>query len=132
MIDALWVWPDSEIIAVNDGDTFTARLLRDVGFGGVIDWPVRLRLNRIDAFEKDTPQGKLALVSMKTRVGSKYYMETFKPYKYSGPKTSPGEWMVEVHLRDGVLLSDWMVEQGHALYWDGMGKSPARAEEFND
>lgn len=125
--EALWTWQDAEIIAVTDGDTFTALLTKEIGFGGTVSFPTRLRLNRIDAFESDTDRGKLAEAALKSYIGSKFYMETIKPYKFGGPKRSPGEWMVEVYLAE-TNLSDLMVEQGHALYWNGQGVSPARKE----
>ena len=44
-----WSWPDSHVIRVIDGDSFVARLTRDLGFHGTTTFEVKLRLNRINA-----------------------------------------------------------------------------------
>jgi endonuclease YncB( thermonuclease family) len=61
---------------------------------------------------------------------------TLKPYKFGGPAGAyrgnipggpadyGGEYMVEVELADGRMVSDVMVEAGHARYWDGTGPRP--------
>lgn len=125
MSDAGWLWPNSVITNVVDGDSIDARVRRDMGFGGVVEFIVRLRLNRINAPAKSTILGKEALVFVQTRVGAQVVqIQTLKPYKYGGPDKSPGEWMAEVTLPDGTNLSDLLVSWGHAVYWDGNGPRP--------
>jgi endonuclease YncB( thermonuclease family) len=125
--DTGWLWPNSVITNVVDGDTFDARVRRDMGFGGVVEFVVRLRLNRINAPAKSTPAGAAARMALAPLVDGQFLIETVKPYKYGGPGSSPGEWMAEVTLPSGVNLSDWLVSQGHAIPWDGTGTRPEAA-----
>lgn len=126
MTDTRWLWPDSVITAVIDGDTLDARVRRDMGFGGIAEFIVRLRLNRINAPAKTSRAGKVAAAAVTNQTaGALVLIETRKPYKYGGPDSSPGEWMAEVTLQDGTNLSDWLVGQGLAVAWDGTGTRPA-------
>jgi endonuclease YncB( thermonuclease family) len=127
MTDTGWLWPNSVITNVVDGDTIDARLTRDIGFGGTTTFIVRLRLNRINAPAKSTTVGKQAKAALDHLLGQTVTIETRKPYKYGGPDSSPGEWMAEVTNALGVNLSDWMVSQGFAVPWDGTGERPEAA-----
>lgn len=127
MSDTSWLWPDSVITAVIDGDTIDARLTRDIGFGGVTTFVVRLRLNRINAPAKSTAVGKKAKAAVEIYLGKKVLIETLKPYKYGGPDTSPGEWMAEVTTPSGINLSDGLVAMGYAVPWNGEGVRPESA-----
>lgn len=120
-----WEWPDSIVTNVVDGDTIDARVRRDMGFGGVAEFIVRLRLNRINAAKVSSERGKAArdYVVELTR-GLPVLIETLKPYKYGGPDSSPGEWMAEVIFPDGRNLSDELELYGLAAYWDGQGPRP--------
>jgi endonuclease YncB( thermonuclease family) len=124
MTDTGWLWPNSVITNVVDGDTIDARLTRDIGFGGTTTFVVRLRLNRINAPAKSSAVGKKALAAVNTHVGETVTIETRKPYKFGGPDKSPGEWMAEVTLSDGTNLSDWLVTNYLAVLWDGEGPRP--------
>lgn len=121
-----WLWPNSTIVKVVDADTIDARVTRDMGFGGRIEFIVRLRLNRINAPAANTSAGKQATAFViDFTYGQPVLIETLKPYKYGGPDTSPGEWMAEVTLPDGTNLSDLLATRGHAVYWNGTGPRPA-------
>lgn len=122
-----WLWPDSTITAVIDGDTINARLTRDIGFGGTTTFVVRLRLNRINAHAKNTPAGRMAREFLEPLIGHPMLIETRKPYKYGGPGTSPGAWMAEVTTSEGINLSDWLVLLDLAIPWDGTGVRPEPA-----
>jgi endonuclease YncB( thermonuclease family) len=119
---AVWRWPDSTVTRVIDGDTFVARLARvvDIGFHGTSTtvFEQRLRLNRIDAARASTPQGRLAARVLADRTVDRVLIETVGPYKYRD------EWMAEVTLPDGSNLSDLLVAEGHAVYWNGVGARP--------
>jgi endonuclease YncB( thermonuclease family) len=119
-----WSWPDARITRVIDGDSFTARLTRDIGFHGVTIFDQRLRLNRINTPPVKTPEGKSAatffeaLVRASDVTSPPLLIETIKPYKYGD------EWMAEVTLPDGRNVSDLMVSAGGGQYWDGTGPRP--------
>lgn len=127
MTDTTWTWPNSKIVRVIDGDTIDASVTRDLGFGGVATFVVRLRLNRVNAPSLSTAAGKAAEHYLSDCVAGDPVatITTVKPYKYGGPDGSPGEWMAEVVDRRAVNLSDAMVNAGHAVYWDGQGARPA-------
>jgi endonuclease YncB( thermonuclease family) len=122
---AEWSWPGSVIARVLDGDTVDAMLTRDLGFEATATFPVRLRLNRINADPVHTDKGFRA----KSRVlgltaGAKLLITTGKGYKYGAPDGKTGEWMAEVALPDGRNLSDVLVAEGLAVHWDGQGPRP--------
>lgn len=120
-----WVWPGATITRVVDGDTIDARVTRDMGFGGVAQYIVRLRLNRINTAPAYTESGKAATAFVTAWAsGQVLSIETLKAYKYGGPDTSPGEWMAEVTGTTGGNLSDALVTQSLAVYWDGQGVRP--------
>lgn len=116
-----WLWPDSMITRVKDGDSIIARVNRDVGFHGVISFDVFLRLNRINAAPISTIHGQEAkqfLTELLKPNLSLVNIETVKPYKYGD------EWMAEITLLDGRNVSDEMVSNAMAVYWDGTGPRP--------
>jgi endonuclease YncB( thermonuclease family) len=117
----VWQWPNSFVTEVIDGDTFKARLTRDIGFHGETTFIQKLRLNRINAPEVKTPNGILAKTQFLELVRPSLLsvnIATVKPYKYGD------EWMAEVTLPDGRNVSDEMVKSGYAVYWDGTGPRP--------
>lgn len=125
----MWSWPNSTITRVIDGDTISAHVTRDLGFGGTASFEVRLRLNRINCPPASTVEGKAATAFVTDFVMSAVapivvLIETEKPYKYGGPDDSPGEWMAEVTLPDGSNLSDQLVAARLAVYWNGQGPRP--------
>ena len=120
-----WSWPGSTIVRVVDGDTFDATVTRDLGFGGRAVFPIRLRLNRINAPKGSTADGKAATAYLVTLLplAVSTQLTTTGPYKYGGPDWATGEWMAEVDTPAG-NVSDLMVTAGHAVYWDGSGPRP--------
>lgn len=122
---AEWIWPDSSITRVIDGDTVDATLTRDIGFEGKVSFPVRLRLNRINAEPLKSAKGKLARARvLALTVGVRVQIVTGKGYKYGAPVGKSGEWMAEIVLPDGRNLSDLLVTEALAVYWDGQGSRP--------
>lgn len=121
-----WRWPGSRISRVIDGDTVDTQLTRDIGFGGRVTFPARLRLARINAAKAKSPAGLSATAMVITLTGgAPLDIITLKPYKYGGPVDYTGEYMAEVVLPDGRNLSDVLVAEGLAVYWDGSGPRPA-------
>jgi len=121
-----WTWPDAQILRVVDGDTLDARVTRDLGFGGSATFVVRLRLGRVNAAKASSVEGKLStayLTGLVLTPGAPVALTTTGPYKYGGPKDSPGEWMAEIQVPGG-NVSDLMVAAGRAVYWDGEGPRP--------
>ena len=57
--------------------------------------------------------------------GVAVHVTTLKRYKYGGPSETVGQYMAEVELPDGRNLSDLLVADGLAVYWDGQGPRPA-------
>ena len=117
--DPMVSWPGATITRVVDGDSVIARLTRDVGFHGVLTFEQRLRLNRINTPPASTDQGKAATAFTNAWVGGQVLsIDTVKPYKYGD------EWMAEITGTTGQNLSDALVTQGLAVYWDGTGPRP--------
>lgn len=124
-----WHWPQSRINKVIDGDTVDSTLVRlvDIGFNVTITvtLPMRLRLSRINTARSSSVKGKRAkdLVTSRT-TGTDLHITTLKSYKYGGPEDKVAEYMAEVTLPDGRNLSDLLVSEGLATYWDGSGPRP--------
>jgi endonuclease YncB( thermonuclease family) len=122
---AEWIWPDSAITRVIDGDTVDATVVRDIGFEGKVSFPVRLRLNRINAEPLKTAKGKLARARvLALTAGVRLQVVTSKGYKYGAPEGKAGEWMAEVVLPDGNNVSDVLVAERLATHWNGQGPRP--------
>jgi endonuclease YncB( thermonuclease family) len=121
-----WAWPGSRVARVVDGDTLDALVTRDIGFGGRVTYPVRLRLARVNAPAGKSAAGKesSAFLAGLLPAGAVVDLVTVKPYKYSGPADDTGEYMTEITLPDGRNVSDVMVATGHAVSWDGEGPRP--------
>lgn len=125
----IWQWPNSRIHNVVDGDTVDSMLTRvvDIGFNGTstITFPMRLRLSRINAARSSSATGKKARQLVLARTANvDVHITTLKPYKYGGPEDKMAEYMAEVTLPDGANLSDLLVAEGLASYWDGNGPRP--------
>jgi endonuclease YncB( thermonuclease family) len=117
----IWDWPNAIVTRVIDGDSFVARLSRDIGFHGFVTFDQRLRLNRINAVPVKTAHGLEAKQFLEELVKpnlSVVYIETVKPYKYGD------EWMAEITTVDKKNVSDEMVKNAMAVYWDGTGPRP--------
>lgn len=122
---AEWSWPNSRISRVVDADSVDASLTRDIGFGGTVTFPVRLRLNRINAPKISTVRGRTARDFVASHlVDQTLLIRTIKPYKYGGPADRAGEYMAEIILPQGSNLADLLVAAGLATYWDGQGPRP--------
>lgn len=121
-----WSWPNTIISRVVDGDSVDADLVNEhVGFGVRLVFPMRLRLNRINAAPSSTATGRRA----KARVlaltsGVRLHVMTGKGYKYGAPEGKTGEWMAEIQLPEGGNLSDLLVAEALATYWNGQGPRP--------
>lgn len=114
-----WVWPGSSVVRVVDGDTFVARVSKDIGFHGSVVFEVRLRLDGINAPPADSDAGKQSASSLAgLMLGAVVNITTTGPYKYGD------EWMARVVLADGTDVASWMVSNGHAVKWDGRGARP--------
>lgn len=127
---AIWRWPTSRIHKVVDGDTFDSDLSRviDIGFGikSVITLPARLRLARINTPRSSSIRGRKAKELVLTYTLDQVVdITTVKTYKYGGPDDKVGEYVAEVVLPNGTNLSDLLVAEGLAAYWDGQGPRPA-------
>ncbi len=115
----VWAWPDSTVVRVIDGDSLVALVHRDLGFNGTASFTQHLRLNRINTPPIRTTDGALARSALKDMVlTSPMLIETVGAYKYGD------EWMAEITLPDGRNVSDALVTDGHAVYWDGKGSRP--------
>lgn len=123
---AEWPWPNTVISRVLDGDSVDADLVNEhVGFGVQASFPMRLRLNRINAAPSSTTKGKQAKARvLALTAGLRLHVVTGKGYKYGAPDGKAGEWMAEVQLPDGRNLSDLLVAENLATYWDGQGPRP--------
>ncbi len=121
-----WPWPNTVISRVLDGDSVDADLINEhVGFGVRIVFPMRLRLNRINAAPSSTAAGKRAKARvLELTAGARLHVVTGKGYKYGAPEGRAGEWMAEVQLPDGRNLSDLLVAERLATYWNGEGPRP--------
>lgn len=120
-----WEWPGTKILRVVDGDTIDALLTRDLGFGGKATFPVRLRLNRINAPKVSSDKGKRAHDRVVEVIGDQLVtVTTVKSYKFGGPEGDLGEYMAEVALPNGTNVADLLVTEELAVYWDGKGPRP--------
>jgi endonuclease YncB( thermonuclease family) len=121
-----WPWPNTIIAKVIDGDSVDADLINPhVGFGVSTTFPMRLRLNRINAAPSRTAKGRKAKARvLELTAGLRLTITTGKGYKYGAPEGKAGEWMAEVLLPDGRNLSDLLVAEDLACYWDGQGPRP--------
>lgn len=121
-----WTWPNSVVTHVVDGDTFTAHVTRDLGFGGSCSFDVRLRLAGINTPPAHTDAGAKATAAAVSllQVSGAVLITTLGEYKYGGPDDSPGEWMATVTLADGRDVATELVKQGVAVPWDGNGPRP--------
>lgn len=128
-----WHWPQSRIHNVVDGDTVDSKLTKviDVGFtiDATITLPMRLRLARINAARSSSKAGKRAKELVITKTSNvEVHITTLKSYKFGGPENAVAEYMAEVTLPDGQNLSDLLVSEGLAVYWDGEGARPADSD----
>lgn len=114
-----WEWPGSHLERVIDGDTIVAELTRDIGFNGTLTFQQHLRLNRINTPPVKTETGQRAKKYV-AEIGTIAAIDitTVGPYKYGD------EWMAEIEVFGIGNLSDALVKEGLAVYWDGHGPRP--------
>lgn len=125
-----WVFPNSYVERIIDGDTFTAHVGRNLDFGFHVQttmWSVqRFRLNRCGAAPIVTPSGQGAADALSRLLHDSldptavrgFTLTSVGPYKYGD------EWMAEVVLDTGINVSDAMIAQQWAAPWLGAGKQP--------
>lgn len=131
-------WDETHVYNIVDADSFDAVLTgsMEFHFGMSFDGhvPFRCRLARINAYPSSSALGKTGKSVTATKIlGKQPIIITVEPYKYGAPKRPQpyqiiAEWMVEVIIQDdageSVFLSDYLVNKGLALYWDGQGPRP--------
>lgn len=114
------------IVEVLDGDTLKIDV--DLGFG-IVMRRMKVRLNRINSAEKNTPGGIRAKLALsEAALGRRCVISTLKD------KTEKyGRYLGEVVPEGGENLSDYMVSKGLAVLWDGQGARPAPTfKSFNE
>lgn len=107
------------VLRVVDGDTLDVDL--DLGF--TIRTRQRLRLNGLNAPEKNAPEGKAAkawVAEWLTEHGPELVVETHAREKY-------GRWLATVSAADGACLNTDLIDAGIAAPYDGHGPRPLPA-----
>lgn len=104
----------AEVLRVIDGDTVIMRI--DHGFEPILSVR-RLRMNGIDAPERNTEAGKNAALWLSDRLpaGGVFRIKTHKPDKY-------GRWLVDVFTTGTggeTTLNQLMIDLGLAKPYDG-------------
>lgn len=104
---------NAKLLKIHDGDTIT--VLVDMGFRMSVELP--LRLNRIDAPELVTKEGKAARDYLKTVLTENIVVQTYKD-----PHEKYGRWLSEVWVGQA-NINDLMVSTGHAKPYYGGKKT---------
>src|SRR4051812_21144734 len=91
-----WPWDWAMVTHVVDGDTFDAVLTKDVGLRMKATAEVRLRLGRINAPKKTTPEGTRAVALLVGLIADNQpvHIDTYKPYHYN--PDDKAEWVAEL------------------------------------
>lgn len=145
MASERWEYPDSTLHRVVDGDTLYATVRRVITLSLQITAPAddfgfhvlteassatfeiprvrtarqKFRLNRIATAPGVTPSGLGAAFRLAGLLEpSPFHLTSVRPYKFGD------EWMAEIVLADGRNVSDLLVEEQWAVYWDGRGRQP--------
>lgn len=117
-----WIFPNSTLVRVKDGDTFVARVSRelDAGFHGtVVAGSIQnFRLNRCAAAPLKTESGAQAKYALAALLALPFTLTSVGPYKYGD------EWMAEVITMGNENVSDVLISEQWAAPWDGNGKQP--------
>lgn len=114
----------AEIIAWKDGDTPVVHL--DLGFSVFTEQTVRVlgintpEVHSRDVVEKQRGQAALARAKELAPIGSTVVLKSFKP----GGGDKFGRYLASLSLKDGRDYSGVMVDEKHALPWDGQGQKP--------
>ncbi len=102
---------------VVDGDTVDLEF--DLGFG--VTFKDRMRLARIDAWEERGSEREMGLAAegfVRSLLHKDYTSAFPLLIAVSKDKGKYGRWIGEIWLPDGTNLSDALVAEGHAEYWD--------------
>lgn len=113
-----WDWPGSTVTRVIDGDSIVCQVTRDLGFNGTATFLQKMRLGRINTPPIKTPQGQAAYQRTVALCAGLLHVTTTGPYKFRD------EWMAELVTADGTNVSDQLVTEGLAVYWNGLGPRP--------
>lgn len=125
----------ARIVRVIDGDTLdvdvtlTASVKVDVGLDTTLtataaeDVSIRLRLNGLNAPEKNTPEGKAAIAFVNawiTQHAGPYTLTTLPGDR----REKYGRTLATVTAADGAVLNQDLLASGHALPYNGTGPRP--------
>jgi endonuclease YncB( thermonuclease family) len=112
-----WVFHNSTLERVIDGDTFIANVYKEVTAGRSQQ---KFRLNRIACAPLLTPSGTAAAAELtRLLLLMSFTLTSVAPYKYGD------EWMAEVDtVYPYANVNDWLVYQQYAVYWNGRGTQP--------
>lgn len=112
----------AHIARVIDGDTVDVM----VDLGLRVHCAARLRLNGLNAAEKNTAAGKdaLAYLAALLPADTLVTIRTFKEPSTGDDQTEKyGRWLADIQLGT-VDVNAELIETGHALPWDGKGQRP--------
>lgn len=107
----------AEVLKIVDADTVD--ILVDLGFS--VSTKQRVRLKGLNAPERNTSEGKLAITWLQSRLplGSFVTIESEKP----GGGDKYGRYLATIIDTIG-SVNDALISSGHAVAWDGQGNKP--------
>lgn len=88
------------------------------------------RLAGIQAPERNTNPGKLATLALvewiheRSMEGGPGYRWACRTHKVGKESESFGRYLATVYAPFGESMTDWLVQAGHAVIWNGKGKKP--------
>lgn len=100
------------LLNVVDGDTVDMDWDLGGPHGGVWIKNTRFRFARINAPEKNTPEGKASMAALITFLEGKRLSGRSEKYVESGGFT---RWLIDLEA-DAIPVSDWLVANGWAVY----------------
>ncbi len=118
-----WVFPGTFLDHVVDGDTFYAKVHREMDFGFHLTCggtaTIKFRLKGCNAAPVSTESGHGAADALYEllKLGP-FTLQSVGPYKYGD------EWMAVVTLADGRDVTTEMIRHQWAAAWDGTGAQP--------
>lgn len=116
--DTAWYFPDTEVLAVKDGDTLRVRVTVDVGFNFEARHEFNVRLNGIDASDAEPGEGiaKQYLIDLLAAEGNRVLLVSVKGQR----KDKYGRYLAGLRsMRDGRCLNQVMVDAGQAVHYEG-------------
>lgn len=107
----------AEVLKIVDADTVD--ILVDLGFSVLTKQ--RVRLKGLNAPERNTTEGKVALAWLQSRLplGTTVTIESEKP----GGGDKYGRYLAVIVDTIG-SINDALISSGHAVVWDGQGNKP--------